>query len=142
MTTITIVNMEHEIDELLQEHEDLLERAARVQEKIAAFRLVLAEWGDDTAIPEINLSSLPLEDALVAFAERQDGELSTYQVRPALIDAGLLKGEPRDISLQLYKTLSGSRRFEQAELRGRYRLVSMQREDDHEPGTATGMGIT
>ena len=142
MTTITIVNVEHRLDELTQEHEDLLERAASVEERIAAFRLVLAECGDDAAIPEINLSSLPLEDALVAFAERNDGELSTYQVRPVLIDAGLLRGEPRDISLQLYQTLSGSRRFEQAGPRGRYRLVSMQREDDHKPETATGMGIT
>ena len=139
MTTITIVNVEHKLDELQQEHEDLLERAASVQEKIAAFRLVLAECGDDAAIPEINLSRLPLEDALVAFAERHNGKLSTYHVRPALIDAGLLKGEPREISLQLYQTLSGSRRFEQAGPRGRYRLVSMQREDDHEPGPATGI---
>ena len=137
MTTITIVNVEHKLDELQQEHEDLLERAARVQEKIAAFRLVLAECGDDAAIPEINLSRLPLEDSLVAFAELHDGELSTYQVKPWLMDAGLLKGEPREISIQLYKNLSGSSRFEQAGPRGRYRLVSMQREDDHEPETAT-----
>ena len=137
MTTITIVNVETKLDELQQEHEDLLERAASVEERISAFRLVLAEFGDDAAMPEINLSSLTLEDALVAFAERRDGKLSTYQVRPALIDAGLLKGEPRDISIQLYQTLSGSSRFEQAGPRGRYRLVSMQREDDHEPETAT-----
>ena len=87
MTTVTIVNVEHKLDELQQEHEDLLERAASVEGKIAAFRLVLAECGDDAAIPEISLPRLPLEDALVAFAERHDGELSTYQVRPALMDA-------------------------------------------------------
>ena len=137
MTKITIANVETKLDELQQEHEDLLERAASVEERIAAFRLVLAECGDDTAIPEINLPSLPLEDALVAFAERHNGELSTYQVKPALMNAGLLKGEPKDISNQLYQTLSGSSRLEKAGPRGRYRLVSMQREDDHEPETAT-----
>ena len=146
MTTITIVNMERKIDGLLQEQEDLMERAASVGERIAAFRLVLAECGDHAAMPEINLSGLPLEDALVEFAEHHNGELSTYQVRPALIDAGLLKGESRDISNQLYQALSGSRRFEQTGPRGRYRLLSMQREDDHEPETARmvmgmGMGI-
>ena len=138
MTTITIVNVETKLDELQKEHEDLLGRASSVEERIAAYRLVLAEFGDDAAIPEINLSRLPLEDALVEFAERHNGELSTYQVRPALIDAGLLRGESRDISLQLYQALSGSRRFEKAGSRGRYRLVSMQREDDHEPETAMG----
>ena len=144
MTTITIVNMERKIDGLLQEQEDLMERVASVGERIAAFRLVLAECGDHAAIPEINLSGLPLEDALVAFAERHNGELSTYQVRPALIDAGLLRGESRDISHQLYQALSGSSRFEQTGPRGRYRLLSMQSEDDHElemAAMATEMGI-
>ena len=39
MTTITIVNVEHKLDELQQEHEDLLERAASVQK-----RSLLSDW--------------------------------------------------------------------------------------------------
>ena len=136
MTGITVLSVNHKLEELMQEHEELLVRVEAIKKKINAFRLVVDEFREDDEKPGINLSGLPLEDALVAFAERYNGELSTYQVRPALIDAGLLKGEPRDISLELYQTLSGSRRFEQAGPRGRYRLVSMQREDDHEPETA------
>ena len=140
MTGTIILSLNHKLEELMQEYEELLERVEAIKKRIDAFRLVVDELREDDEKPGINLSGLPLEDALVAFAERHNGELSTYQVRPALIDAGLLKGEPRDISLELYQTLSGSRRFEQAGPRGRYRLVSMQREDDHKPETA--MGIT
>ena len=142
MTGITALNVNHKLEELMLEHEELLERVEAIAKRIDAFRLVLDEFREDDEKPALDLSGLPLEDALVAFAERHNGELNTYQVRPALIDAGLLKGESRNISLQLYQTLSGSRRFQQAGPRGRYRLVSMQREDDHEPETAMEMGIT
>ena len=129
MAVITVANLEQKLEDLQQEHDELLERAASLEEKMTAFRLVIDEYSADTEKPAISLSSMSLADALVALAEHHGGELSTYQVRPVLLDAGLLIGEPRAVSLQLYHTLTNSGRFESAGPRGRYRLVPPSPED-------------
>ena len=123
MTGITASSVNHKLEELVQDHGELLGRVDALEKRIDAFRLVLAEFQEDDEKPDLDLSGLSLEDALVMFAEHHGGELSTYQARSTLIDAGLLKGEGRAISLQLYRTLTGSDRFEPAGPRGRYRLI-------------------
>ena len=107
MNVSQLYDTEDEEVDLVIDHQDLLKRA----------------------VPGINPLSMTLEAWLVAFAERHDGKLSTYQVKPALIAAGLLKGKPRAISLQLYYALSGSSRFEKDGQRGRHRLVTISKEE-------------
>lgn len=71
------------------------------------------------------LSSKSLEDALVYLAEKNRGILNSYQARPVLVEAGLLKGSPGTTSSRLYDTLSSSQYFEPlGDKKGRWRLVT------------------
>ena len=108
-------------------------RLTEIDSKISAFRIILAECGvesdsaerhDDMSVDEFH--GMGLEEALVAIAERHHGELNVYHARPLMIEAGLLKGEPRATSARLYEMLSGSERFEPTGERGRWRLGSDQ----------------
>ena len=77
------------------------------------------------------LSSKSLEDALVHLAEKNSGILNSYQARPVLVEAGLLKGSPGATSSRLYDALSSSQYFEPLEgKKGRWRLVTHNIDDD------------
>ena len=135
MTGITAQSVEQKLDELFQEREALMDRVGMLDEKIAAFKTVIDEFRIDPGKPPPDLAGLSLEEALVALAEHNGGELSSYQARPTLVDAGLLHGDARQVSVKLYTALSGSKRFEQTGERGRYRLLSDSEMLD-------GLGIT
>ncbi|MCY4580698.1 MAG: hypothetical protein OXD31_16845 [Chloroflexi bacterium] len=92
---------------------------------------------DGTATPHrkllaARLSRMTLEEALIHWASRNEGILNSYTVRPVLVEAGLLKGSPGAVSSRLYEALSNSEHFEQMEggRKGRWRLVTTNREDD------------
>ena len=123
MAGITISSVEIQLEFLLREQEELLEGLAELETRIKAFRLVIAECTPLADRVSLDLSGMSVEEALVALAENNSGELSTYQARPALIDAGLLHGEMRNVSVKLYAALSASDRFEKMGPRGRYRLL-------------------
>ena len=126
MAGITVSSVEQKLDDMLQEHEELLERTADLETKINAFKLVIAECRVDADKPPLDLSGMSLEEALVTLAMHNGDELSTYRARPALVDAGLLHGDARAVSVKLYGALSRSSRFEPTGSRGQYRLLPLR----------------
>ena len=132
--------VERKLLEIIQEHRSLQERLSGLEDKIAAFKLVITECAEnpdelqDTlpapsptlpngSLEVDNLRGMRLEEALVTYAECHGAEINSYDARPFLIDAGLLRGESRSTSSQLYEALSNSKRFEQSDRKGRWRLV-------------------
>ena len=71
------------------------------------------------------LKNMTLEDALVFCARNNDGVLNSYQTRPLLVEAGLLKGSPGSISSRLHEALVNSDNFEPlGDKKGRWRLTT------------------
>ena len=70
-----------------------------------------------------------LEQALLFIAEHNDGVIVSNQVRPVLVEAGQLRGQPNTTSHALCTWLTESPRFERTGV-GRYRLVD---DNDEEP---------
>ena len=87
------------------------------------------------ALLPLVLSNMTLEEALIEFASRSGGFLNSYDVRPILIEAGLLKGSPGTASSRLYEALSNSDHFEQieGERKGRWKMVTNDVDDDDSP---------
>ena len=58
--------------------------------------------------------------------------MNSYQARPLLVEAGLLKGSPGVVSSRLYEALSNSEYFEQLKGsgKGRWRLVTHNVDED------------
>ena len=67
-----------------------------------------------------------IEDALVFIAKRHDDQINTYQARPFLIEAGILRGEPARTSRLLNDVLRRSKHFERSDgngKRGNWHLI-------------------
>ena len=141
MSETQVQTVERKLLEMIQEHSGLQERLSGLEDKIAAFKLVITECaGNPDALqatlpppsPTLpngslevdNLRGMRLEEALITYAECHGGEINSYGARPFLIEAGLLRGESRVTSTQLYEALSNSKRFEQSNRKGRWKLVS------------------
>ena len=143
MSDISLTAVKQKLEALLRERNELRERLSGVEDKIAAFQTVIRECGGVINTSSQNgswdtdeMQGMSLEEALVAYAQRHGGELNSYHARPALMSAGLLKGEPRAISSRLYEALVYSDRFVGGEKRGRWLLIPQSDEDETEPDAA------
>ena len=81
------------------------------------------------------LLGMSIEEALVFVAKHHDGQINTYQARPFLIDAGVLRGEPARTSRLLNDVLRRSKRFERSDgngKRGKWHLIPSDSADSSE----------
>ena len=68
---------------------------------------------------------MTLEDALVHLAQQSGGIFNSYDARPILVEAGLLKGTPGSVSTRLHETLANSTHFTPiGDKKGRWRLIT------------------
>ena len=112
----------------------LVERRDEIKRKRAAFEIVSTAFEDETnesdfdafdaVLEDESKPEKPLEDALIAIAEENDGVFNSYDHKEPLIDMGLLRGEPQTIAQKLYQTLNTSEYFEKNGEKGRWRLVA------------------
>ena len=90
-----------------------------VRTRLNAYELVIKECSRPTA--EI-ANSLDLEDAMVQIAIA-NGFFDTYDHKDLLINAGLIKGEPRTVSQKIFQTLDASEKFQPNGKKGRWNLA-------------------
>ena len=131
MTETPVTTVEQKLKAMLKQREEIESEMASLDQKIAAFRTVIGECRSDAAglhqngsQSTNNIRDMTLRGALVEIANKNGGEINTYAVRQALIDAGLLKGDSRAMSTRLYETLARSRNFESMGVRGRWKCVT------------------
>ena len=129
MSGTPLTTVEERLNELTRERDKLQARLACIDGMLPAFKTVLEACAEASPLSQNgpidadNRTRVSLEEALISIAESQSGELNSYNTRPMLVDSGLLRGEPRSISTQLYEALSASDRFEAMETKGRWRLI-------------------
>ena len=122
------------LEKLLAQREEALMLVKETDTQISACRVVLRLSGaEEDGLPAtvdghgriraVDLQGMDITDALILFAERNDGIVSTYEVRPVLMEAGLLKGDPRAASTRLYEALVNSECFESLPQRGRWEVL-------------------
>ena len=141
------------IEDLKQAHDSLLSEKIEIQERLSKLELIIELIDKALEVASISdemrkqtrsifdrlqtdhLSKMTLEDALVHYARTNEGILNSYQVRPLLVEAGLLKGSPGVVSSRLYEALSNSEYFEQLQggRKGRWRLVTYDIDGDDSP---------
>ena len=131
MTETPVTTVEQKLKAMLKQREEIESEMASLDQKIAAFRTVIGECRSDAAglhqngsQGTNNIRDMTLRGALVEIANKNGGEINTYAVRQALIDAGLLKGDSRAMSARLYETLARSGNFESMGVRGRWKCVT------------------
>ena len=124
--------------ELVRRRDTLQRELSEVNDQVAACEIVISKFrsrragavspppGMRVPMTADRLRGMTVKDALIAFAENNGGELITYEVRPLLVEAGILNGSSKNMSSHLHTTLARSDRFESLDGRGRWRLLPVK----------------
>lgn len=124
--------------ELVQRRDALQRELSEVNDQVAACEIVISKFRSRRAgavspppgmrvhMTADRLRGMTVKDALIAFGEHNGGELTTYEVRPLLVEAGILKGSSKNMSSHLHTTLARSERFKSLDGRGRWKLLPAQ----------------
>ena len=129
MSEMEMITVEGRLRELKQEKETLQIRMSEINRLISAFQVVLNDCASKEEVPTYEKKSLTdqfmdesLEHILIQLAEKNGGELNSYDIRPKLVEEGILRGDSRAGSAKLYEAFCESDHFEPAGKRGRWRL--------------------
>ena len=136
------ITIEKKLHSLLKNRERLSAQLEMLDGDIAACERVLKIVSPSPRRPSPpslvgsdEVLGMSIEEALVFIAQHHDGQINTYQARPFLIEAGVLRGEPARTSRLLNDVLRRSKRFERSDgngKRGNWHLIPSDSADSSE----------